>query len=105
MPDRSDRYFSQNLYDFNMKLSDFRFNALFDDWADNYDETIYDTNSEYEEVFRNYNEILNETVEHISKYPGAKLVDIGAGTGNLTSVAAKAGYSVIGLNQIQKCLI
>ena len=104
LPDRSDRYFSQNLYDFNMKLSDFRFNALFDDWADNYDETIYDTNSEYEEVFRNYNEILNETVKHISKYPGAKLVDIGAGTGNLTSVAAKAGYSVIGLEPNSKML-
>ncbi|MDU7441429.1 MAG: cysteine synthase A [Clostridium sp.] len=40
LPDRSDRYFSQHLYDFNMKLSDFRFNALFDDWADEYDETV-----------------------------------------------------------------
>lgn len=40
LPDRSDRYFSQNLYDFNLELSDFRFNALFDDFAENYDETI-----------------------------------------------------------------
>lgn len=52
LPDRSDRYFSQNLYDFSIKLSDFRFNALFDDWADNYDETVYIKNGEYEEVFK-----------------------------------------------------
>lgn len=102
LPDRSDRYFSQNLYDFNMKLSDFRFNALFDDWADDYDEIISATDGEYEEVFKNYNEILNETVKHIAKYPNAKVVDIGAGTGNLTNVAVKAGYSAVGLEPNSK---
>lgn len=102
LPDRSDRYFSQNLYDFNMKLSDFRFNALFDDWADSYDETIEKTDGEYYDVFKNYNEILNETVKHISKFKGAKVLDIGAGTGNLTDVAAKAGYNVVGIEPNSK---
>lgn len=102
LPDRSDRYFSQNLYDFNMKLSDFRFNALFDDWADSYDETIEKTDGEYCDVFKNYNEILNETVKHISKFKGAKVLDIGAGTGNLTDVAAKAGYNVVGIEPNSK---
>ena len=102
LPDRSDRYFSQNLYDFNMNLSDFRFNALFDDWADNYDETVEKADGEYAEVFKNYNEILNETVKHISKYRGAKVLDIGAGTGNLTNVAAKAGYNVVGIEPNSK---
>jgi cysteine synthase A len=102
LPDRSDRYFSQNLYDFSMNLSDFRFNALFDDWADNYDETVYMKNGEYEEVFKNYTEILNETIKHILKYEGATVLDIGAGTGNLTAVAAKAGYNVIGIEPNSK---
>lgn len=102
LPDRSDRYFSQNLYDFNMKLSDFRFNALFDDWADSYDETVEKTDGEYSDVFKNYNEILNETVKHISKFRGAKVLDIGAGTGNLTDIAAKAGYNVVGIEPNSK---
>lgn len=97
LPDRSDRYFSQHLYDFNIKLSDFRFNAFFDDWADDYDETVESKDGEYKEVFKNYHEILNETVKHISKYKGAKVLDIGAGTGNLTNAASKIGYNVIGL--------
>lgn len=102
LPDRSDRYFSQNLYDFSLNLSDFRFNALFDDWADTYDETVYMKNGEYEEVFKNYTEILNETVKHISKYKGATVLDIGAGTGNLTTVATKAGYNTVGIEPNSK---
>lgn len=97
LPDRSDRYFSQNLYDFNLKLSDFRFNVLFDDFAEDYDETISTEDGEYKELFKNYNEILNETVKHVSKYKDAKVIDIGAGTGNLTNVASKVGYDVIGI--------
>lgn len=102
LPDRSDRYFSQHLYDFNMKLSDFRFNALFDDWADNYDETVESENGEYKEVFNNYNEILSETVKHISKFKGAKVLDIGSGTGNLTNAASNIGYNVIGIEPNSK---
>lgn len=40
LPDRSDRYFSQNLYDFNLELSDFRFNNFFNDFAEDYDKTV-----------------------------------------------------------------
>lgn len=97
LPDRSDRYFSQNLYDFNLELSDFRFNALFDDFAENYDETISMEDGDYKELFKNYNEILNETVKHIGKYENAKVIDIGSGTGNLTNIASKVGYDVIGI--------
>ena len=97
LPDRSDRYFSQHLYDFNMNLSDFRFNALFDDWADDYDLTVESKDGEYIEVFRNYNKILNETIKHISKFEGAKVLDIGSGTGNLTNAAAKVGYNATGI--------
>lgn len=97
LPDRSDRYFSQNLYDFNLELSDFRFNTLFDNFAENYDETISMEDGEYRELFKNYNEILNETVKHIGKYKDAKVIDIGAGTGNLTNIASKVGYDVVGI--------
>lgn len=97
LPDRSDRYFSQHLYDFNVKLSDFRFNALFEDWTDDYDLTVESGDGDYKEIYKNYHEILNETVKHISKYKGAAVLDIGAGTGNLTNAAAKIGYNVVGI--------
>lgn len=52
---------------------------------------------DYKELFKNYNEILNETVKHIGKYENAKVIDIGSGTGNLTNIASKVGYDVIGI--------
>lgn len=97
LPDRSDRYFSQNLYDFNLKLSDFRFNALFDDYAENYDEVVSLEDGAYSELFKNYQEILNETVRQISKFKGAKIIDIGSGTGNLTNIAKEFGYDSVGI--------
>ncbi|MFV0528229.1 MAG: pyridoxal-phosphate dependent enzyme [Lachnospiraceae bacterium] len=95
-PDGSDRYFSQHLYDFDLELSDFRCNALFDDYAQHYDRIVAE-NAEYKKLYENYNEILNETVKHLARFEGAKVIDIGAGTGNLTDVADRAGYDVIGI--------
>lgn len=101
-PDRSDRYFSQNLYDFEFNLSDFRFNALFDGWADAYDATVDNKDGEYQEVFENYQDILKETVKQIDKPEGAKVLDIGSGTGNLSYIASLANYSVTGVDPNQK---
>ena len=93
-PDRSERYFSQNLYNFDMNLSDYRFNDLFDSWATHYDETVYTKKGEYYEVFKNYEEILKETVSLINSPTSATVIDIGSGTGNLGAVAANLGYNV-----------
>ncbi|MDF2614896.1 MAG: Cysteine synthase [Clostridia bacterium] len=97
LPDRSDRYFSQNLYDFEFNLSDFRFNALFDGWADAYDATVSSDKGEYHEVFDNYQEILKQTVKQIDKPSGSIVLDIGSGTGNLGYVASLADYTVTGV--------
>jgi len=98
LPDRSDRYFSQNLYNFDLNLSDFKFNFLFDSWADAYDQTVYDQKGEYHEVFENYQAILEQTVIEIAKEPGATILDIGSGTGNLSYIASLANYNVIGID-------
>lgn len=96
-PDRSDRYFSQNLYNFDMNLSDYRFNDLFDNWATHYDETVYTKKGEYYEVFKNYEEILKETVALIKAPVTSTVLDIGSGTGNLGAAASTLGYHVIGI--------
>ena len=104
MPDRSDRYFSQNLYNFDLNLSDYKFNFLFDSWADAYDQTVYEQKGEYHEVFENYQGILEQTVIEIAKTPGATVLDIGSGTGNLSYVAKLAAYNVIGIDPNKKML-
>jgi len=102
LPDRSDRYFSQNLYNFDLNLSDYKYNFLFDSWADAYDETVYDKNGEYHEVFENYQGILEQTVTEIAKAPGATVLDLGSGTGNLSHIASLANYKVIGIDPNKK---
>ncbi len=102
IPDRGDRYFSQNLYDQNLNLSDYKFNFLFDSWADAYDQTVYSTQGEYHEVFENYQSILEQTVIEISKDPGSIVLDIGSGTGNLSYVASLADYNVTGIDPNKK---
>jgi cysteine synthase A len=102
LPDRSDRYFSQNLYKFDMNLSDYKFNFLFDHWADDYDKTVYEQNGEYHEVFENYQGILEQTVVDIKKEPGSTVLDLGSGTGNLTYIANLADYNVIGIDPNKK---
>lgn len=56
-----------NKVDRDINESDSRFNDLFNNWADNYDETVSLSDGEYKEVFINYNEILNETIYNIQK--------------------------------------
>lgn len=94
LPDRSERYFSENLYNFDMNLSDFRFNDLFDNWASHYDETVFAQKGEYYEVFEGYQKLLEDTVAAIKLPAHATVLDIGSGTGNLAEAAFKAGYNV-----------
>ncbi len=104
LPDRSDRYFSQNLYNFDLNLSDYKFNFLFDSWADAYDQTVYAQSGEYHEVFSNYQGILEQTVIEIAKESGSTVLDIGSGTGNLSYIAKLADYNVIGIDPNKKML-
>ncbi|HEY5586918.1 MAG TPA: methyltransferase domain-containing protein [Ruminiclostridium sp.] len=85
-----------------MNLSDYKYNFLFDSWADAYDETVYDKNGEYHEVFENYQGILEQTVTEIAKAPGATVLDLGSGTGNLSHIASLANYKVIGIDPNKK---
>ncbi|MFT8320193.1 MAG: methyltransferase domain-containing protein [Bacillus sp. (in: firmicutes)] len=65
------------------------FIELFEQWADTYDESL--TNDrEYKEVFRHYEEILQEVADRSFGH----IVEFGPGTGNLTLKLIDKGFSV-----------
>lgn len=101
-PDRSERYFSEGIYDFKGNLSDYRFTNLFDEWSTHYDETITQKDGEYVDVFENYEQILEQSIAALDLPKGSTVLDIGSGTGNLAYTALKQGYRPIGLEPNEK---
>lgn len=63
---------------------------VFEEWADSYDETVTGSDKEYEEVFRHYEEILDE----VALRSEGHVLEFGAGTGNLTAKLLEKGRSV-----------
>ncbi|MFD5850163.1 methyltransferase domain-containing protein [Cytobacillus oceanisediminis] len=66
---------------------------LFDHWADSYDQAVTGKDLEYQEVFLNYEHILNE----VSDLVNGNVVEFGTGTGNLTQRLLEKGCSVVGV--------
>ena len=64
---------------------------VFEEWANTYDDTVMGNDLEYREVFRNYESILQEVVNLVV----GKVLEFGAGTGNLTEKLSAQGYDVI----------
>ncbi|MBP1931273.1 class I SAM-dependent methyltransferase [Ammoniphilus resinae] len=72
------------------------FNELFDQWAKEYDQTVYDQHGEYNEVFEDYEVILQQVIDGLPAAP-ATILEFGVGTGNLSTKLIQAGYKVIGV--------
>ncbi|AND38101.1 class I SAM-dependent DNA methyltransferase [Cytobacillus oceanisediminis] len=66
---------------------------LFDHWADSYDQAVTGKDLEYQEVFLNYEHILNEVADLVN----GNVVEFGTGTGNLTQRLLEKGCSVVGV--------
>ncbi|MBY7143008.1 methyltransferase domain-containing protein [Virgibacillus sp. NKC19-3] len=66
---------------------------IFDEWAKDYDTSVAGLDPQYEEVFKNYENILNEVVQHSA----GTVLEFGVGTGNLTEKLLRAGHQVIGV--------
>lgn len=73
-----------------------RFKTIFDEWAEYYDDTVYDENNEYTEVFDNYHGIFDKIAESIAD-KSSKVLEIGTGTGNLLAYLKEKGFDVVGL--------
>lgn len=73
------------------------FNQLFNEWATNYDETVYGHDNEYIEVFQDYNKILKNICHKVRDKKEGTILEIGVGTGNLTKLLYENNFYVIGI--------
>lgn len=70
-----------------------QFNDLFDEWAESYDDTVHGDDLEYQEVFRNYETILQTITDRAQGF----VIEFGVGTGNLTKKLFEKKLEVVGI--------
>jgi putative AdoMet-dependent methyltransferase len=66
---------------------------LFDGWAETYDRSVRDQRGF---PFEGYEQVLDEVVRQAGVAPGARILDVGIGTGNLAERLVRAGADVWG---------
>ena len=69
---------------------------LFDDWAKNYDNSITSENDDF--PFAGYEMILEQVVSLADVKPNMRVLDLGIGTGSLSSLFINKGCNVCGLD-------
>lgn len=71
-------------------------NSGFDLWADGYDQSVGLSDEEGSYPFAGYKAILGEVFSRILSHAGRTVLDIGFGTGTLTSRLYEQGCSIFG---------
>lgn len=82
-------------------------NRTFDRWAKDYDTDIKNAEATGNWMYKNYTATLRKVLEIIEKKwsnKDIKLVDIGAGTGNLTQLFQLNGYQITGIEPSDKMI-
>lgn len=75
---------------------------LFDAWAENYDYWIEIGSDSF--PFRGYDDVLNRIVELSECNPGARIMDVGIGTGNLAQRFLKFDCEIWGIDYSKRML-
>lgn len=73
------------------------FVEIFDEWVHTYDDSVNGKDKEYEDVFVNYNEILQAVADRAV----SPVIEFGVGTGNLTQKMVDLGLRVVGIEPNQ----
>lgn len=76
----------------------------FDLWADSYDESVRGSDEDNSYPFAGYREILNRIYQRVLEKDGVVVLDIGFGTGFLTSKLYEKGCDVWGQDFSEKML-
>ena len=70
----------------------------FDLWADNYDDTVQVIEENNDFPFAGYKQIVNIIFNEVMQKPNSNVLDIGFGTGVLTSKLYESGHRIDGLD-------
>ena len=72
------------------------FMDVFEKWAERYDDTVFNTSkeNEYKDVFEGYSKMLDQ----IAQLSTGEVLEIGAGTGNLTQHLINQGLDVTAID-------
>lgn len=73
-------------------------NKGFDLWAETYDSSVSTSEEENAYPFAGYRKLLNTIYGHIRSSEGIRILDIGFGTGTLSSRLYQDGYEIAGLD-------
>lgn len=76
----------------------------FDQWASQYDQNVEQTDESQKYPFAGYNEILAEIEKRVLSRPHEKVLDIGFGTGVLTSRLYRQGCGIYGQDFSEKMI-
>ena len=76
----------------------------FDLWADHYDESVRESDEDNRYPFAGYREILNRVYQRVLEKDRAEVLDIGFGTGFLTSRLYQKGCRIWGQDFSEKML-
>ncbi|HAZ37954.1 MAG TPA: SAM-dependent methyltransferase [Clostridiaceae bacterium] len=73
-------------------------NKGFDLWADDYDKSVNISEENNEYPFAGYKDVLNYIYNQVREQNGSNVLDIGFGTGILTTKLYNDGYSITGID-------
>lgn len=79
-------------------------NLEFDLWADGYDKSVAVSEENDEYPFAGYGQILNTIYNHVLTNPGRRVLDIGFGTGTLTTKLYEQGCTIYGQDFSQRMI-
>jgi 2-polyprenyl-3-methyl-5-hydroxy-6-metoxy-1,4-benzoquinol methylase len=77
---------------------------LFDNWANNYNKSVIKSEQEETYPFAGYSSIKYQIIDIITKSSFAHILDMGVGTGEITSPLYNLGYKVTGVDLSDKML-
>ncbi|ERI92752.1 methyltransferase domain protein [Clostridiales bacterium oral taxon 876 str. F0540] len=73
-------------------------NKGFDLWANGYDKSVNTSEGNNEYPFAGYKDVLNYIYNQVKKQNGGNVLDIGFGTGILTTQLYNSGYNITGID-------
>ena len=77
---------------------------LFDHWASNYNKSVIRSEQEETYPFAGYSNIKYQIVNIVTKKPFANILDMGMGTGEITSPLYDLGYKITGVDLSEKMI-